>query len=142
MLNNLLTTLHMSLNTTLASKKKILNHWIVERVTAVFLIPSIFFLLYSFITATQATSFDVYNCTNLLFLFLNISSISVSNYTLLKQIYVAFIFAAILIHLVEGLENVIHDYLHYDQLKKIIFIFIKCLQLFVLKCLIVYIMFF
>jgi len=96
----------------------------------------------SFITATQSTIFDVYNCTNLLFFFLNISSISVSNYTLFKQISVAFIFAAILIHLVEGLENVIHDYLHYDQLKKTMFISVKCLQLFVLKCLIVYIIFF
>ena len=126
--------------------KKVLNHWIAQRITAIMMIPSIILFLYWFVVGTKQGTldqdlmtgiiYDAYNGTNVVLLSWNIIGLGSSMY--MKKLFVLVVLGIILIHIVEGLENVIMDYVSNEKLKTITFILIKLLQIFILKSILMY----
>jgi succinate dehydrogenase hydrophobic anchor subunit len=121
------------------------KHWIVQRLTAILLIFTLPTLIYKFVYLTKITSFDIYNCTNLIIfskwtltpinLFVDSFLINLKFFdiNLWKNLYIVFIFSVILLHMFSGLENIILDYIHNIKIKKLIILFIKSIQILLLK---------
>jgi succinate dehydrogenase hydrophobic anchor subunit len=118
-----------------------LNHWILERATAIFLLPAFLFgmvlVLYILIQDTNAIYFDTYTGINLLVL-LAISKIAILKSSTMLAIPIGgiatlTIFIVLCIHLIKGVENIITDYVHNEKTKIFISIILLCIQIELIK---------
>ena len=109
--------------------KQALNHWIVQRVTALFLLVPMLALLYSLTQTANTIHFDTYNGINLIII-LSVLTI-LQNYIYKLATLLALII--ICIHLMEGIENIIMDYVHNEKTKILIGITLKCIQIELIK---------
>lgn len=85
----------------------------VQRLSAIFLLFSIPFFLVEFLSITQETVFDVYNTSNLIMLFI----LSWAGKPFFVVIYLFIVFSILFMHITEGVENVIQDYVHHAKTK-------------------------
>lgn len=123
--------------TTKAKSIETLRHWIIIRVTAIALIPSLLILLFGFISSVQSYHFDVFNVASMTVLFM---SLWVEKSFWIKICLVA-LFATLLIHLVKGNEDVMHDYIHHEKTRIFCFFLLKCVQIELLKYIYLFIIF-
>ena len=122
-----------------------------QRITALILIPTFLCAALSFIKIATCSSFHVYNFSTLLALFSTISAEIFDNQDTslsfffacasFQIIFAFFVLLALVIHIVEGLENVFHDYLHNVYLKRYLFSFLTCFKFVVFKALVIYTIF-
>ena len=123
--------------TTKTKSIETLRHWIAIRVTALALIPSLLILLFGFISSVQSYHFDVFNAASLTVLFM---SLWVSKSFWIK-ICLVVLFATLLVHLVKGNEDVMHDYIHHEKTRIFCFFLLKCVQIELLKYIYLFIIF-
>ena len=106
----------------------------VQRLSAIFLLFSILFFLVEFLNITKSTVFDVYNTSNLIML--RILSRAEKSFPIV--IYLFLVFSALLVHITEGLENVIQDYVHHAKTKALRNLPTKRIQIEGLRCLYIF----
>lgn len=112
-----------------------LKHWIVQRITAIILAPSVLLILYWFWENTQEILIDVYNGTSIIIILI-LSMLKTKK--IIQICYIAIILGVLLIHIIEGIENILNDYVQDEKVKKITIIYIKCIQVMLLKAIIIY----
>lgn len=104
------------------------NHWIRQRISAILLL-SLFAVAMAYITlVTQFgqidyLTYDVYNCVNIIFI---VGVIIAYKSKVLQSIALLSALMAFL-HLKEGIENIIQDYVHNEKTKLLSFYFISCI---------------
>ena len=105
------------------------RHWIKQRITAIFMIPSFILAIYWFQSTTNDVQFDVYNLTSLLAMFSDMWD----QRPLVVQIYLIAFFFVLVIHIGEGVDSIIQDYVHHENTKSLSSILLQCVQVLLAK---------
>jgi succinate dehydrogenase hydrophobic anchor subunit len=117
-------TLHFSTNA-----QDTFNHWIRQRITAVFMLPSFLITFYWFQSTINILEFDVYNITSLLAMITTMWN----DKPLLVKVYLILFFIVLLIHIGEGIDSIIQDYVHHENTKTLSSIMLRCVQILLAK---------
>ena len=113
----------------LIMKISILNHWIVQRLTAILLIPFIIGNLVLLSSGTSLFSYDVYNLNTLFCLFTNLT-----DYSLFILLSILSIFWLVLMkHIYEGIDSILQDYVHNDNTRSLVLTLLIIVQIFLFK---------
>lgn len=110
------------------------NHaleWILNRFTGIWLTFSLFFFLYLFIINFQTIGFDVLNGNSLILIFWD--SWASSNLNWFVKFFFFLSFIILFIHLFQGVQSVLQDYVHNEKTKYFSEILIKLIQIESLK---------
>ena len=93
------------------------------------MIPSFILAIYWFQSTTNDVQFDVYNLTSLLAMFSDMWD----QRPLVVQIYLIAFFFVLVIHIGEGVDSIIQDYVHHENTKSLSSILLQCVQVLLAK---------
>ena len=116
----------------------VLRHWVSQRLTAVILLPCLVYFLFMFILATDSFNFSVYNLMSIFLIFKAIPQITTTSLWFLSgglifKVILLSILVLIFIHLIEGSQSILEDYVHQENSKILINLTFKVLQLILVK---------
>ena len=110
------------------------NHsfeWIIQRLTAIWSIFSLFFILYLFVINFRTTLLDFPSASNFVLIFWDTwASPDLNSFF---KIFIFFSLIILFFHLFLGVHNIIQDYVHNEKTKYFIEILIKLIQIESLK---------
>ena len=105
------------------------QHWMRQRVTAILMLPSFILVIYWFQGTLSNVTFDAYNLTSL---FAMISTMW-NERTFFVQLYLIIFFFILIVHIGEGIDSIIQDYVHNENTKTLSSIFLRCVQILLVK---------
>lgn len=112
----------------------ILNHWIIQRFTALVLLPFLLSGLFIFSFGTSQVLYDVYNL-NSLFCLSELTFNSIGSFIIL------FIFILLMKHMHEGIDSILQDYVHHDNTKVLAMTMLALVQIFLVRYFAIFVLF-
>ena len=92
-----------------------LNHWIIQRFTALILLPFLLSGLFIFSFGSHEIVYDVYNLNTLFWLSELVLNFEYLN--IIGSFIVISLFIILMKHMHEGIDSILQDYVHHDNTK-------------------------
>ena len=120
-------------------KNYILNHWIVQRLSAIILLPFLLSGLFIFSFGTSEILYDVYNLNSLFCL--SELTFKFESFSNIGSFIILFIFLLLMKHMHEGIDSILQDYVHHDNTKVLAMTMLAIVQMFLIRYFAIFVLF-